>query len=247
MKRTANRKCLDLILNGKGGVGKSFFAVNLVQYLKDQSREHVAIDTDNENSTLKRFHPEAIFVDLSKPTAIDRLFSELAGQSLVIVDCRAASTDIFLDYFAELSVFEVLRELGASLTVISPINYDPDSVRQLQLLTERLGEDAHYVVIKNHSLSEQFDIYEQSKTRSRLLNGLAGKEIEMPKLQDWLVIGLNQAGCTITPALRHSHFSVMDRQRLKNWQRKFNEQIELARDLLLPQAKSTTRDKGASA
>jgi len=26
-------KRLNLILNGKGGVGKSFFAVNLVQYL----------------------------------------------------------------------------------------------------------------------------------------------------------------------------------------------------------------------
>ena len=29
-------KRLDLILNGKGGVGKSFFAVNFVQYLKDK-------------------------------------------------------------------------------------------------------------------------------------------------------------------------------------------------------------------
>ncbi len=28
-------KRLNLILNGKGGVGKSFFAVNFVQYLSD--------------------------------------------------------------------------------------------------------------------------------------------------------------------------------------------------------------------
>lgn len=247
MKRTTNRKRLDLILNGKGGVGKSFFAINLVQYLKDQSLEHVAIDTDNENSTLKRFHPEAIFVDLAKPTAIDRLFSEMADQSLVVVDCRAASTDIFLDYFTELNVFDVLRELGAALTLISPVNHEPDSVKQVQLLTERLGDHANYVVVKNHSFSQQFSIYEQSKTRNRLLNGLGGKEIDMPKLQDWLVIGLNQAGCTITPALRHSDFSVMDRQRLKNWQRRFNEQIELARDLLLAQAKQGGKEKGAGA
>lgn len=31
-------KQLNLILNGKGGVGKSFFAVNAVQALKDQRR-----------------------------------------------------------------------------------------------------------------------------------------------------------------------------------------------------------------
>ena len=58
-------KRLILILNGKGGVGKSFFAVNLVQYLKDRGVAHVAIDSDNENSTLKRFHPDAVFVALA--------------------------------------------------------------------------------------------------------------------------------------------------------------------------------------
>lgn len=246
MKRATTQKRIDLILNGKGGVGKSFFAINFVQYLKDHSIEHVAIDTDNENSTLKRFHPEALFVDLSKPTAIDGLFSELSAQPLVVVDCRAASTDIFIEYFTELNVFDVLRELGASLTLISPVNHEPDSVKQIQILTERLDENAAYVVVKNHSFSEQFAIYEKSKTRSRVLNDLGGKEIEMPKLYDWLVVGLNQAGCTITPALRHSQFSVMDRQRLKNWQRKFYEQIESARDLLLPpRPKASTKEKGA--
>ncbi|HYM36661.1 MAG TPA: hypothetical protein VET48_14775 [Steroidobacteraceae bacterium] len=248
MKRTAKPKRLDLILNGKGGVGKSFFATNLVQYLKDHSVEHVAFDTDNENSTLKRFHPEALFVDLSKPASIDGLFSELNSQPLVVVDCRAASTDIFMDYFTELNVFDVLRELDASLTLISPVNHEPDSVKQVQLLAERLGTNADYVVVKNHSFSDQFAIYEKSKTRSRLLNELGAKEIEMPKLQDWLVVGLNQAGCTITPALRHPHFSIMDRQRLKNWQRKFNEQVESARDLLLPaRQRATTKEKGSAA
>jgi hypothetical protein len=245
MKRTGKQKRLDLILNGKGGVGKSFFAVNLVQYLKDHSVEHVAIDTDNENSTLKRFHPDAIFVDLSKPTAIDGLFSELDSHSLVIVDCRAASTDIFLDYFAELNVFDVLREMNASLTLISPVNHEPDSVKQIQILTERLGAEADYVIVKNHSFSEEFAIYDRSKTRSRLL-GLGGREMEMPKLQNWLVVGLNQAGCTITPGLRHSQFSVMDRQRLKNWQRKFYGQIESVRDVLLPQVKTASKEKGVA-
>ena len=44
------KKRLVLILNGKGGVGKSFFAVNFIQYLKDRPFPHVAFDSDNENS-----------------------------------------------------------------------------------------------------------------------------------------------------------------------------------------------------
>jgi cellulose biosynthesis protein BcsQ len=80
------KKRLDLILNGKGGVGKSFFAVNFIQYLKDHSIKHVAIDTDNENSTLKRFHPESVFVDLSQASGIDRIFVEVSAHPLVVVD-----------------------------------------------------------------------------------------------------------------------------------------------------------------
>ena len=52
------KRQLNLILNGKGGVGKSFFAVNLVQFLKDKGVPFAACDSDNENSTLKRFHPD---------------------------------------------------------------------------------------------------------------------------------------------------------------------------------------------
>ncbi len=58
------QKKFNAIINGKGGVGKSFFAVNFIQYLKDNSIAHIAVDTDNENSTLKRFHPEAVFLDI---------------------------------------------------------------------------------------------------------------------------------------------------------------------------------------
>ena len=100
-------KQLNIIVNGKGGVGKSFFATNFVQYLKDQQIEHRAIDTDNENSTLKRFHREAEFINIEKVQEIDLLFSCLETSSLVVVDCRAASTDIFLDYFREVRVFEI--------------------------------------------------------------------------------------------------------------------------------------------
>jgi CO dehydrogenase nickel-insertion accessory protein CooC1 len=50
---------IGIILNGKGGVEKSFFATNLVQYLKDCGMTRCAIDSDHENSTPKRFPAES--------------------------------------------------------------------------------------------------------------------------------------------------------------------------------------------
>ena len=140
-----------------------------------------------------------------------------------------------------MDVFNALREFDAALTIISPVNHEPDSIKQIQVVTERVNGEANYVIVKNHSFGDEFTIYERCKTRERLTSELAAKEIDMPKLPDWLVVALNQAGCTITPALKHSSFSVFDRQRLKNWQRKFNEQIESARALLLPSEKAGRR------
>ena len=134
-------KQINLVINGKGGVGKSFFATNFVQYLKDRRRAHRAIDSDHENSTLKRFHPEADFINLEHRRQIDRMFTGAETSDLVVVDCRAASTDLFLDFFAEVGLAEVLGSLDARLTVVCSVNHEADSVEQVRILADALGDD----------------------------------------------------------------------------------------------------------
>jgi CobQ/CobB/MinD/ParA nucleotide binding domain len=225
---------LNLILNGKGGVGKSFFAVNFIQYLKDQQLKHVAIDTDNENSTLKRFHPEVRFVNLANSRKIDELVAAVETESLVVVDCRAASTELFLTYFDELAVFDVLKSMDAVLTVVSPLNHDLDSVEQVRFISNAFHSRCRYLMVKNCAFSEQFAIYDASETRKQLLNDLVAKEITMPKLQDWLVAALHQYNLAVGQAAQDVKFTLMDRQRLKNWQRQFAGQIESVREVVLP-------------
>ncbi len=227
-------KHLDLIINGKGGVGKSFFAVNFVQFLKDRGLAHVAIDSDNENSTLKRFHPDAQFLDLDNRRELDGVFNALEKANLVVVDCRAASTNLFLDFFAEVELGAVLSAVNASLTLIMPVNHELDSVDQVQRLADQLGKTCGYVVIRNAAHSDSFALFESSEVRGQLKNGLGGKEIAVARLQDWLVEGLNKENVTITAALKHPAFSLLDRQRLQTWQRKLYAEIESAADLLLP-------------
>ena len=158
-------KRLDLILNGKGGVGKSFFAVNFVQFLKDRGIAHVAIDSDNENSTLKRFHPDTRFLDLSNRRELDGIFGALEKASLVVMDCRAASTDLFIDYFAEIDLPVVLSAMGAALTLVMPVNHESDSVDQIQRLADQFGKKCGYVVVRNAAHSESFALFESSEVR----------------------------------------------------------------------------------
>ena len=227
-------KRLDLILNGKGGVGKSFFAVNFVQFLKDRGIAHVAIDSDNENSTLKRFHPDTRFLDLNNRRELDGIFSALEKASLVVMDCRAASTDLFIDYFTEIDLPAVLSAMGATLTLVMPVNHESDSVDQIQRLADQFGKKCNYVVVRNASHSESFALFESSEVRAQLKDKLGGREIAMSRLQDWLVESLNAENLTITGATKHPAFSLLDRQRLQTWQRKLYTEIESVADLLLP-------------
>jgi cellulose biosynthesis protein BcsQ len=227
-------KRLILILNGKGGVGKSFFAVNFVQYLKDKGIAHVAIDSDNENSTLKRFHPDTRFLDLSKRRALDGIFAALEKANLVVMDCRAASTDLFIDYFAEIDLPAVLAALGAALTLVMPVNHESDSVDQIQRLAYQFGKQCSYVVVRNAAHSDSFALFESSEVRAQLKDKLGGREIAMTRLQDWLVEALNGENLTITAATKHPAFSLLDRQRLQTWQRKLYTEIESVTALLLP-------------
>src|ERR1700730_14202300 len=172
-------KHLDLILNGKGGVGKSFFAVNFVEYLKDKGIAHVAIDSDNENSTLKRFHPDTRFLDLSNRRELDGIFSALEKANLVVMDCRAASTDLFIDYFTEIDLPAVLSELAAALTIVRQVNHQADSVDQIQRLTDQFGKKCGYVVVRNAAHSDSFALFESSEVRAKLKDKLGGREIAM--------------------------------------------------------------------
>ena len=227
-------KQINLVINGKGGVGKSFVATNIVQYLKDRRIVHRAIDSDHENSTLKRFHPEADFINLDHRREIERMFIAAETCDLLVIDCRAASTDLFLDFFDEVGLADVLRAVGARLTAVCPVNHEADSVEQLRILTDAIGHDCRWVVVKNEAHSEAFKLYEASRTRRHLLDDLDGHEISMPRLHDWLVTALNEHNVTLTGALQHPAFNLLDRQRLKHWQTAFNREIDSVAELLLP-------------
>ena len=228
-------KRLDLILNGKGGVGKSFFAVNFVQYLKDKNILHVACDCDNENSTLKRFHGEAVeFMDLSQPRALDAMFRAFEKTDLVVVDCRAASTEVFFDYFDLIDLRGTLKILSAALTVVIPVNHEADSIDQLQRIEKRMTDACSYVVLRNAVHDDTFAVYEQSVVRRHLRKDLGMKEINMTRLQPWLVEDLSLKNLPISEAVKDGSLYLLDRQRLQTWQRKLYTEIESAAELLLP-------------
>lgn len=224
---------LTVTINGKGGVGKSLFTVHLLTYLQDREVPFYAIDTDNENSTLTRFFPKAGFVDIEDKREIDKIFISLDTNELVVVDARAASTDLFLDYFDELQIFEMLKQLDTRLTLVCPINHEPDSIEQVRFIVDKVGANASYLIVKNQSHSDNFKLWDSSKTKARV-NELGGQEIVMPKIYDWLVTVLNRENVPVARALESDFLNTLDLQRLRNWQKRFEAELDNVYYLLAP-------------
>jgi hypothetical protein len=158
----------------------------------------------------------------------------LEKSNLVVMDCRAASTDLFTSFFETIDLSAVLSGMGAALTLVMPVNHEADSVDQIQRLADELGGKCNYVIVRNAAHSDSFELYEGSEVRAQIADKFGGKEISMTQLPDWLVIALNQRNLTITAAAKHQDFSLLDRQRLQTWQRKLYVEIESAAGLLLP-------------
>ena len=174
------------------------------------------------------------FLDLSVSKGLDAMIRALEKTDLVVVDCRAASTAVFFDYFDAIDLKETLQESSAMLTLIVPVNHEADSIDQLQRIVAKLKNDCSYVVLRNQVHDDTFAVFDQSVIRDRLRRQLGAKEITMAKLQPWLVEELSLKNLPITVAVKEGALHLLDRRRLQTWQRKFYTEIESAAELLLP-------------
>lgn len=112
---------IHMVLQGKGGVGKSLSASLLTQFFLERGRPVQCIDTDPVNATLagyKAFSATTLDImhgDDVDPRRFDHLVEvilELPQDMQLIVDNGAATFLPFCSYLAENAVFGLLKDQG---------------------------------------------------------------------------------------------------------------------------------------
>lgn len=125
-----NKNTVHIVLQGKGGVGKSLVASFLVQYLQQKHRLDecgpvLCIDTDPVNRTLSRYQDfAAIQIDLlNDAQSVDtRRFDDLVDLNIehdgpAVVDNGASTFIAFTAYLAENDAFGILKQHGSDVTI----------------------------------------------------------------------------------------------------------------------------------
>lgn len=226
-------KRLIMVAIDKGGVGKSFFCIRLIEWLNLHGVNFTAFDPDFSNSTLTRFYPPAKFLDIRHRENLDQIVESLDGSDLILVDGVGAHQSIFLDWMEETDLLNVKQQLGLAVTLVLIVEPDKDTVHQAGEAAKRAGNLVDWLVVKNLKQSDQSRIYDNSQARQTLLaNG--AREVVLEKLPPHLAEMLQAKSWTLERALEGDELFLLDRQRLVSYSRAWFEQLDRAKSILLP-------------
>jgi hypothetical protein len=132
---------MHLTLQAKGGVGKSYVASILAQYLTEAGCAVRCIDTDTTNPTLLKYEPLAAeYLQLSHdhvidPRALDRLVETVTGaapETHFVVDVGSNGFETLMAYAVENALFELLAELGSRVVIHAVVAGGPDAAETLR-------------------------------------------------------------------------------------------------------------------
>ena len=154
------KSTVHIVMQGKGGVGKSVVSRLLLEYMIAKDIPHAGYDADPVNQTFAAHdNPNVQAVDLLNgsridPIRFDRLMEDMLDQTgkAVILDTGASSFLPFMEYVEANGIVEVLQEEGFEVflhTIVTGATSAEDTIAGFVQLAERFGETCNVVVWEN--------------------------------------------------------------------------------------------------
>lgn len=222
---------IHMVLQGKGGVGKSFVAALLAQYMMQKGQHPLCIDTDPVNSTFYGYKGldvrrlQIMDGDEINARNFDALIELIAPtQQGVIIDNGASSFVPLAHYLISNQVPAMLQAMGHELvlhTLITGGQALLDTVSGFSQLVTQFPDEARFVVWLNPYWGP---IEHQGKRFTELKAYGDNKErvsaiVEIPLLKEQTfgrdLSDMLQSRLTFDEAIMKESLSIMSRQRLK--------------------------------
>jgi hypothetical protein len=242
--QSEGRRRVHLVLQGKGGIGKTFAANLLVQYHQHVGRPVKAYDCDPVNASLAgvpALHAEAVELIDAEEDVLDVARTDqfvetlLTCQDDVVIDSGAASFVPLSRYLIDNRIAELLENGGRELVVHTIVTgggsvietlkgleavvlHFPDTVRVVVWTNEFFGP-----VRYENTAFEEMAIYREAKPR--ISGRITLKELNRRTFGANLATLLERK-LTFSEALSSgSAFNTVERQRLAMIQRELFEQL----------------------
>lgn len=235
---------IHMILQGKGGVGKSFIAAILAQYKSSKGLSPICVDTDPVNATFTGFKALGVtrlYImdgDEINSRNFDSLVEKIAGaESDVIIDNGASSFVPLSHYLLSNQVPALLQEMGHELivhTVITGSQALYDTLTGFTQLITNFTEETNFVVWLNPywgPIELEGKSFEQMKAYTTNKDKVSAI-IKIPTLKEETygrdLSEVLLARQTFDEALADPKLTIMTRQRLKIVKAQLFEQLDNA-------------------
>jgi hypothetical protein len=221
----------------KGGIGKSFVATLLYDYLVERQVRVKAFDLDHANSTFQRYVQEAEFIDTDldsdKLGALDALPEALLQHDVVLADNRAAGGSKLRQYLDDSRLVDLQEELGFALVVVVVAVDDKDAVSQIADLVDLYEDRVSWLVVRNLRDGAAPAVFMESKTRQRLA-AHGAIEVDVPCLTEVTKNRLQLANLTVGNGRNALQLQLLDRSRCVRFHERMAGEFGKAGKLLLP-------------
>ena len=241
MNANEPQPAVHLVLQGKGGVGKSFVAAILAQYFRDKNGQVQCLDTDPVNATFAQYRllgAEHINV-LRRGSINEKRFDDLVEKvcqkaAPSIIDTGATTFVPLWNYFMENQVLTFLRDQGKRCFIHSIIvggQAMSDTLNGFERVAETTT-DKNVVVWLNEYFGEvaregkDFESFKVVQDQaSRLLGTVVIRE-RNPNTYGDDVRQMLERRLTFDEAIKVDDFSLVSKQRLAIVKRELFEQLD---------------------
>jgi len=224
---------IHLIGGEKGGVGKSFVARTLAQYMIDRTIPFVGFDTDRSHGALLRFYEGyASPIVLDRSDNLDAIVEAAVAEPerRILVDLAAQTHAPLTHWIEECGLLDAEEELGISMRYWHIMDAGRDSTDLLKSLLDHFGSRLDYVIVRNQLRAESFDVLERSGEQQRALD-LGAKVITIKRLHEAVAAKIDARSLSFWAATQPGDKStgslgLLDRQRVRVWLKHAYDEID---------------------
>ncbi len=218
MKVNNMTKPIYIIGGSKGGVGKTFVSIGMIDNLQQQSKEILLIESDTSNPDVWKMYKDEIkteLIDLDDANGWIDLVNvcDQHPNSVVVVNTAARNNKGVTAYGETLN--NTLVELKRNLVTLWVINRQRDSLELLKEYMEALPKSTIHVIRNGYFGEERkFELYNGSKIK-KAVEDAGGKSLTFPDLADRVSDDLYSKRMSITTAMQE--LPIGNRAELTRW------------------------------
>lgn len=225
---------LHFVGGRKGGVGKSFFARLLVEYLRSKGQKFTIAECDRVNPDVGRIYKDLEEVILAyfsederKRSKADALFAA-ALKTVVVANLPAQVHQAMLTWFTDDALYELAEREGVSFCHWYVSNGGYDSVQLFYKTVADLGEWMPHVFVRNWGLCDDWSHVDQDLKFQTLVEDYSIPVINLPKCSYLERNFIEAHQLPLSAAESHKELTVVSRQRIKHFLRQAFSEIEEA-------------------